>query len=173
VDWNWGLVGTSRHPAWRRLAGIDYRRHQWRKGDGVHFFGLLKCISASQTRGRARGKQGHFGPSRAAVNRACAISILTRLGEGDLSMLLTIAAMLFGAAIAADMASLSHSAIQQPLANLDEPSTAAACFLVLASAGRRAMFGGSGERGWRARVWARFSWFLHTVSRPRREDRGE
>jgi uncharacterized membrane protein YedE/YeeE len=70
----------------------------------------------------------------AAVNRACAISILSHLGEGELSMLLTIAAMLFGAAIAADMAGLSNSAIQQPLANLDEPSTAAACFLVLASA---------------------------------------
>jgi uncharacterized membrane protein YedE/YeeE len=70
----------------------------------------------------------------AAVNRACAISILSRLGEGELSMLLAIAAMLFGAAIAADMAGLSNSAIQQPLANLDEPSTAAAWFLVLASA---------------------------------------
>ena len=70
----------------------------------------------------------------AAVNRACAISILSHLGEGELSMLLTIAAMLFGAAIAADVAGLSNSAIQQPLANLDEPSTAAACFLVLASA---------------------------------------
>jgi uncharacterized protein len=45
----------------------------------------------------------------AAVNRACAISILSRLGEGELSMLLTIAAMLFGAAIAADMAGLSNS----------------------------------------------------------------
>jgi uncharacterized membrane protein YedE/YeeE len=70
----------------------------------------------------------------AAVNRACAISILSRLGEGDLSMLLTIAAMLFGAAIAANMAGLSNSAIQQPLANLDEPSIAAACFLIPASA---------------------------------------
>jgi uncharacterized membrane protein YedE/YeeE len=70
----------------------------------------------------------------AAVNRACAISILSRLGEGELSMLLTIAAMLFGAAIASDVAGLSNSAIQQPLANLDEPSVAAACFLVLASA---------------------------------------
>ena len=48
----------------------------------------------------------------AAVNRACAISILSRLGEGDLSMLLTIAAMLFGTAIAANMAGLSNSAIQ-------------------------------------------------------------
>jgi uncharacterized protein len=45
----------------------------------------------------------------AAVNRACAISILSRLVEGELSMLLTIAAMLFGAAIAADMAGLSNS----------------------------------------------------------------
>jgi uncharacterized protein len=70
----------------------------------------------------------------AAVNRACAISILSRLGEGDLSMLLTIAAMLFGAAIAANMVGLSNSAIQQSLANLDEPSIVAACFLVLASA---------------------------------------
>src|SRR2546430_2202859 len=42
-----------------------------------------------------------------AVNRACAISILSRLGEGESSMLLTIAAMLFDAAIAADMAGLS------------------------------------------------------------------
>src|SRR2546427_4091215 len=41
--------------------------------------------------------------------------------------------MLFGAAIAADMAGLSNSAIQQPLAHLDEPSIGAACFLVLAS----------------------------------------
>lgn len=70
----------------------------------------------------------------AALNRGCAFSTLSRLGEGELAMLVTVSAMVIGAQMIDSIPGLPMRLDQRTFPAHDQPVAAAALLLLISSA---------------------------------------